>query len=159
MKKLLLAVSGGFALSMFLAVAASAGPALQMRLAADSPSDNAERMSYVTQHDGQSATMVLYVQKEVLLDDSMLKSAKAGTDQFGHAKIEITLNDAGKKRFEKVTRQNLHKKIAILIDGNVCQAPIIQSEISGGKMEIVGSFSKEEAKGLAKKLNDAAKRK
>lgn len=159
MKKLLLAALAGFGLSMFMAAAAWAEPVLQMRLVVDSPSDGAERMTYVTQWDEHSATNVLYVQKAVLLDESALKSAKAGTDAFGHAKIDITLNDAGAKRFAAVTRENLHKKLAIVIDGKIYQAPMIQHEISGGKAEIVGSFSKEEAKDLVKKLNEAAKHK
>jgi preprotein translocase subunit SecD len=159
MKKLLLAVLAGIGLSMFMAATASAGTVLQMRLADNKASDGAEQMSYVTQHDGDTSTTVLYVQKEVLLDDSMLKSAKAGTDSLGHPNINITLNDAGKKRFAEVTRENLHKKLAILIDGKIYTAPMIQQEITGGTAQISGSFSKEEAKDLAKKLNEAAKHK
>lgn len=156
MKKLLLAVSAGFAFSMFIAAAASAGPVLQMRLAGETASDGAEKMSYVTQYNQHSSTNVLYVQKAVLIGDSMLKSAKVGTDAFGHPEIELTFNEAGTKRFAEVTRQNIDKKLAIIINGEILQAPVIRMEISGGQAVIAGSFSKEEASDLVKKLNEAA---
>ncbi len=157
MKKLLLAVSAGFAFSMFMA-AASAGPVFQMRLAEDTASDGAERMSYTTHYDGHDVTNVIYVQKAVLIGDSMLKSAKVMTDAFGHSEIELTFNETGTKRFAEVTRQNIDKKLAIIINGEILQAPVIRMEISGGQAVISGSFSKEEASDLVKKLNDAAKK-
>ena len=100
-----------------------------------------------------------YVDKAVLLDQTALKSAKAGTDKRGYAKIDVTFTEAGAKSFADITRENLNKQLAIIVDGQVREAPRIASEISGGKAVITGSFSKQEAKDLAKKLNEAAKKK
>ena len=158
MKKSLIAVLVVVVFSMFIA-AASAGPILQFRSAADEPSDGAEKISFVTHHDGETVTQVLYVQKEVLLDETMLKSAKAGKDPMGRGMINLTFNESGAKKFAQVTRENLHKKLAILIDGNVCTVPTIQAEISGGTAVIAGDFSKAEVEDMVKKLNEAVKKK
>ena len=74
---------------------------------------------------------------------------------LGQATIQITFTDDGARQFAEVTRQNIHKRLAILINGQVCEAPIIQMEIRGGTAHIDGRFSKQEAKALAKKINDA----
>jgi preprotein translocase subunit SecD len=157
MKKTLFALLTVMGFSMFIA-AASAGPMLQFRSAAETPSDGAEKISSVTHRNGETVTQVWYVQKEVLLDESMLKSAKAGRDGMGHDIINLTFNDSGAKKLAVVTRENLHKTLALLIDGKVCTAPTIQSEISGGTAVITGDFSKAEVADMVKKLNEAVKK-
>jgi preprotein translocase subunit SecD len=142
-----------------LALAGPAQPVFQLRLADDVPSDNSERMTYVTHYDQHIVTHVFFVQKTVLLDETALKSAKPGKDARGGEIIDVTFTDAGTKKFAEVTRQNIHKHLAIIIDGQLCQAPIIQTEISGGKAQISGNFSNQEAKDLAKKISEAAKKK
>ena len=158
MKKSLIAVLCGVAFLMFT-TAASAGPMLQFRLAADKPSEGAEKMIRETLRNGEKVSEVYYVQKEVLLDETNLKSAEAATDARGHNQINLTFNEAGAKKFAEVTRQNVQKQLAILIDGKICQAPRILSEITHGTATISGDFSKDEVKDLVKKLNEAAKKK
>jgi preprotein translocase subunit SecD len=155
MKKLLMAALSGVAFLMFVA-AAEAGPVLQFRLATNAPSEGAEKMVQEYQRNGETVTQVLYVQREVLLDETMLKSASVGKDHFGHSQIDLTFNEAGKKKFAEVTRENLHKQLAVLIDGKIYTAPVIASEISAGKAVITGDYSEAEVKELAKRLNEAA---
>jgi SecD/SecF fusion protein len=98
----------------------------------------------------------LYVQKKVLLDQTDLKSASVITNQpAGKPWIQITFTDAGAKRFAKVTRQNIGKRLAIIIDGRLYSAPTIKSEIRGGKAEINGNFSGTEAQDLATRINQS----
>jgi preprotein translocase subunit SecD len=160
MKKSIIVVLAGVALSMFIS-AATAGPILQMRLVTDTAAGDCdcEDMT-VVQKDGDPVKKdVLHVLHKVLIDQTDLKSARVSTDHFGHPEIDIALNENGAKRFAEVTRTNLHKRLAIIIDGQLYSAPMIQSEIPGGRAVIVGDFSKDEAKELVKKLNEAVKSK
>jgi preprotein translocase subunit SecD len=127
----------------------------EMRLVADGSPDDAQRMTLVWQDpsSGQTKLEPLYLKKEVLLDQTALQSAQAVKNPMGKPQIELTLTDAGRKRFADVTRQNIGKRLAIVIDGRVCSAPVIQAEISGGKAEITGNFSEHEAQALAGKIN------
>jgi len=155
MKKSILPILTYLFASTAIAIAASTPPVFQMRLVLDTAASDSEPMTYVAHYQNHTHTNLLYVQKAILLDETALKSAKLGTAGLGWPVIEITFTDAGAKRFAEVTRQNIHKRLAIVIDGQLCEAPIIQTEISGGKAQISGSFSKKEAKDLAKKISDA----
>ncbi len=62
----------------------------------------------------------------------------------GKAEILISMNKEGTKLWESMTRENLGKSIAIVIDNRVFSAPKVQSEISGGKSVITGDFNEKE---------------
>jgi beta-lactamase regulating signal transducer with metallopeptidase domain len=132
----------------------------QMRLVVDAPADDAEKMIRLEKIPavGQVRQEEVYVQKSVLLDQTALQSAQLNTGPQGDRQIEITFTSAGRKEFAKVTREHLHQRLAIIIDGKLMTAPTIQSEISGGKCQITGSFSEAEAKALTAKLNAAIAR-
>lgn len=159
MKKIVTIISG--CLVGFAAVAAesSASQIFQMRLVADKPSSQTERMTVVGNRQGTEGKEVLYVQKAVLLDQTDLRSAAVNTNTPGGAPvIEITFTDSGAKRFSKVTRQNIGRRLAIVIDGQVYSAPVIRTEIVGGKGQISGSFSEQEARDLAAKISKALRK-
>jgi len=139
------------------AAQAPKAPVLQMRLVLDAPSDDADRMTLVSEKStgGQPHLETLYVQKQVLLDQAAVQSAKMASDPRGAPRIEIIFTDEGRKRFADVTRENLHKRLAIIVDGRIRCAPVIQMEISGGTAEISGAFTDQEAENLAQKINDA----
>jgi preprotein translocase subunit SecD len=126
-----------------------------MRLVLDAPSADSESMSYVTQSQNNIYTNVLNIEQTVLLDQTALKSAKPSTDALGQSVIDIIFTKSGTKRFAEVTRSNIHKRLAIIINGQVCEVAIIQTEISDGVAQISGGFSKQEVKYLAGKINDA----
>lgn len=63
--------------------------------------------------------------------------------------VELELNAKGANKFAKATEENLHKQIAIVYDGNVISAPVVQSVITEGKAQISGQDSMEEAERLA----------
>jgi hypothetical protein len=97
----------------------------------------------------------LYVRKTVLLDQTAVKSAKAVRDNLGKPQINVRFTDAGRKRLAEVTRQSIHQRLAMVLDGRLYAAPVIQSEITGGEAVISGNFSDQEADTLAQKINDA----
>jgi beta-lactamase regulating signal transducer with metallopeptidase domain len=130
----------------------------QIRLVVDAPADDAEKMIVLStnQANGQVRHQEHYVQKPVLLDQTALQSAKLIKGPQGDQQIEITFTSAGRKQFAEVTREHLHQRLAIIVEGKLLEAPVIQSEISGGKCQITGSFSEAEAKALAAEINAAA---
>jgi len=101
----------------------------------------------------------LRVSKEVLLDESHVKSAETRTDQrTGEAQIMVTLNNEGAARFAKATKENIGRRLAIVLNGQIVSAPRIAEAITGGKIMISGNFTEKEAQELARKLGGTGKR-
>jgi preprotein translocase subunit SecD len=134
----------------------SSSSVFQLRLVLDSPTSDSEQ---VTLSNKVGTAEILNLQKAILLDQTALKSANVQADKLGQPQIAITFTDDGAKRFAEITRESIGKRVAIIIAGRPCSAPVIRTEIPNGKAVIAGSFSKEEAKELAKKINDAAEKK
>lgn len=74
----------------------------------------------------------------------------------GEPYIDITFNDQGAKMFEDLTAQNIGKPIAIFLDGAPISIPVVRDKITGGKAQITGRFTPEEARLLAQRLNSGA---
>ena len=91
------------------------------------------------------------------LTGKYLKSAEVGFDQTTYKPlILLEFNDEGAKIFEELTGRNVGKRLAIYIDQMAISAPVVQQAISGGKAQITGNFTVEEAKELARNLNAGA---
>ncbi|HEY2012416.1 MAG TPA: hypothetical protein VGH38_02895 [Bryobacteraceae bacterium] len=137
-----------------LALAASNPSVFQIRSASDIPSADSEQMTYKSK-DGQ--TIPLYVQKEPLLDISAVHSAEMVRDVAGSPfNVKITFTPEGRERFAEATRQNVRKRIAVIIDGRVYAAPMIQSELTAPSITISGDIGTEQqATELAAKIQKA----
>ena len=97
------------------------------------------------------------MKKQTLLTGDLLTEAKVDIDQlYNEPAISIAFNNEGKKRFEQITGANVQKRLAIILDKNVYSAPVIKQKISGGKAQIEGAFSMEEAKDLANVLRSGS---
>ncbi len=83
--------------------------------------------------------------------DVQTATAKAGEDKMGNREysIELSLNEDGKEKFAKATRENINKPISIIYDGAEISSPIVQSEIPDGLAYISGNFTYESADNLA----------
>jgi preprotein translocase subunit SecD len=85
-----------------------------------------------------------------LLTGEFLTNAEVRIDsQFNRPYVALSFDDRGGKLFERITGENVKKRLAIVLDGNVYSAPVIQDRISGGNAVIEGQFTMEEAKDLA----------
>ena len=84
-----------------------------------------------------------------LLTGADLADARAVFDQFGRPQVSLTFTPEGAKKFEEVTRQNIGKRLAIVLDGRVYTAPVIRQAITGGQAVIEGLSSVEEASEIA----------
>ena len=90
------------------------------------------------------------VKKRAVLTGETLTSAEVRYDtQFNEPYVSISFNSYGAMVFRQVTRENVKKRLAIVLDDNVYSAPVIQEEIAGGQAQITGSFTTEEARDLA----------
>jgi len=152
---LLAAVCGG----TFLATKAAKPAVFQLRLVRETPAADTEEMIFlhkaVNAPDG-TFREVLHVQKRAAIDDKALKSASVMRDTITNdPEIRVTFTNEGAKRFAEVTRQNIGKHLAIVIEGKPYSAPIVLGEIPSGVLPISGPFTIDEALRIAAKLNEA----
>lgn len=90
------------------------------------------------------------VQKRSLLTGAYLTDAKVEIDsQYNEPYVSIKFDKKGARIFEKITEENVKKRLAIVLDDRVYSAPVIQEKIGGGEARITGSFTDEEARDLA----------
>lgn len=82
-----------------------------------------------------------------LLDGFSVENSQADAqDNSETAVIRLTFNEEGSALWAQATKENMLRPIAIVLDGEVCFAPVVQAEITSGKAMITGQFSKEEAR-------------
>lgn len=99
---------------------------------------------------GRRITVPILLKSKTLLTGGYLESAHVKiSDRFGEPYVAIKFNSQGAKDFDRITTENVKKRLAIVLDGTVHSAPVIQERISGGDAQITGAFSMDEAKDLA----------
>jgi len=90
------------------------------------------------------------VLKRALLTGEYLTDAKVEIDsQYNEPYVSISFDKKGARLFERVTEENVKKRLAIVLDNKVYSAPVIQEKIPGGQARITGSFTDAEARDLA----------
>jgi protein-export membrane protein SecD len=95
--------------------------------------------------------------KDTLLDGKHFRTATVTLDPSTNLPIvQITFDAEGAKLFQELTRDNVDKRIAIFVGGQLVSAPTVQTEIVGGTAIITGSRNFEEARTLAQALNTGA---
>ena len=88
------------------------------------------------------------------LEGDVITDARADFGQTSaYANVSMTMNAEGARDWQRITRDNIGKSIAIVLDGYVYSFPTVQNEIAGGNSQITGNFNVEEAKDLANTLN------
>lgn len=87
--------------------------------------------------------------KNALLDGDVIDDARQDFDQQGRPVVSMTMKAEAARKWGKITGSNIGNSIAIVLDDVVYSAPRVNGEINGGRSEISGSFSIEEAKDLA----------
>ena len=127
---------------------------LEIRMVDDSPTANAALaagtvpfgLERYTDRDGRP----LLLRRQVILTGENLQDAQPGRDQqTQQPSVNLTLDAKGARIFRDVTRNNINKRMAIVLfergKGEVVTAPVIRSEIPGGQVQITGSMSAQEA--------------
>ncbi len=104
----------------------------------------------VNRETGEVTKRPVLLKKQVLMTGQDLTEAKVSLgDRSPFPHVAITFNAAGAKQFEEITGANVKKRMAIILDGTVYSAPVIQERIAGGNAQISGNFSDAEARDLA----------
>ena len=87
------------------------------------------------------------------LEGDVITNAKDEFDQYGHPCVSMQMNSDGARRWAQLTKQNIGRAVAIVLDDAVYSAPRVNGEIAGGNSQITGNFSIEDTKDLANTLN------
>ncbi|MDH5542201.1 MAG: protein translocase subunit SecD [Nitrospinota bacterium] len=88
--------------------------------------------------------------KNALLTGESIEDADVRIDQsYNEPYVLLVFDSEGGRRFAEITEKNVNKRFAIILDGKVHSAPVIQERIGGGRAQISGGFSTEEAHDLA----------
>ncbi len=87
------------------------------------------------------------------LEGNVITTARDGFTQMGQPCVTMQMNSDGARRWAQLTKANINRAIAIVLDNSVYSAPRVNGEISGGNSEITGNFTIEETKDLANTLN------
>ena len=86
------------------------------------------------------------------LEGDVVTDARDEYDQFNKPCVSMSMNTEGARRWAQLTKQNIGREIAIVLDGYVYSAPRVNGEITGGNSQITGNFTPELTKDLANVL-------
>ncbi len=103
----------------------------------------------VERDTGREYRIPYLVKKRVMLTGDVLSDARVSIGQFNDPYVSITFDAKGGREFERITGENVKKRMAIVLDNTIYSAPVIQERISGGRAQITGTFSTQEANDLA----------
>ena len=95
----------------------------------------------------------LLVKKKADLSGERVSSAGASYERDGWV-VHLRFDSEGAKQFGNITAAHVHHRFAIVLDGVIQSAPVIQDAIYGGDAQITGRFTEEEARGLASVLEN-----
>jgi preprotein translocase subunit SecD len=98
----------------------------------------------------------VYLLGETYVTGKSLKDAKTTFDNLGRPVVTLEFDKEGAGKFDQATAANVGRQIAIVLDGKVISAPVVQERISGGNAQISGNFTTAEAQRLAIMLRAGA---
>ena len=103
----------------------------------------------VERDTGREYRIPYLVKKRVMLTGDVLSDARVSIGQFNDPYVSITFDGKGGREFDRITSENVKKRMAIVLDNTIYSAPVIQERISGGRAQITGTFTTQEANDLA----------
>jgi preprotein translocase subunit SecD len=103
----------------------------------------------VERDTGREYRIPYLVKKRVMLTGDVLSDARVAIGQFNDPYVSITFDGKGGREFERITSENVKKRMAIVLDNTIYSAPVIQERIAGGRAQITGTFTTQEANDLA----------
>jgi preprotein translocase subunit SecD len=106
---------------------------------------------------GRVSKSPIVLRKRALMTGDTITDAKVSRGgQFGNPYVLVTFDSRGARQFADLTSRNVKRRLAIVLDGKVQSAPVIQEAITGGEASITGNFTMAEAKDLAVVLRSGA---
>lgn len=98
---------------------------------------------------GREYRIPYLVKKRVMLTGDVLSDARVSIGQFNDPYVSITFDAKGGREFDRITGENVKKRMAVVLDNTIYSAPVIQERITGGRAQITGTFTTQEANDLA----------
>ncbi|MBU0984065.1 MAG: hypothetical protein KKA42_09360 [candidate division Zixibacteria bacterium] len=129
-------------LSVLLLAGCSDRVTMEFRLADDAPGDGLTGMALAG--GGQT----FYLNENIMFSNEDVVAATVPGDG-DHPFVELTFSDDAAVRLAQFTEENIGRRVAMIIDGELLAAPIIQAPITAGKAVITGDFTREEAERIA----------
>lgn len=114
-----------------------------------SPDDEILFERVVNEETGAVTKTPFLVKKAVVLSGDLLSDAQVSIGEFNTPYVSLTFDSEGARLFEKITGENIQRRLAIVLDQHVYSAPVINEKISGGRAQISGTFTHQEASDLA----------
>ncbi len=100
--------------------------------------------------NGKSFRQPYLLKKRVELSGSEVADARVSIDsRYGEYAVTLKFTSKGARIFDRLTKEHVGERFAIILEGTVNSAPVIRERISGGTAQITGSFTPEEARALA----------
>ncbi|MEW6683081.1 MAG: protein translocase subunit SecD [Nitrospirota bacterium] len=103
----------------------------------------------VTAEEGPVSKRPYLVKERAVMTGESLQDALVTIGEFNEPQVSITFDGAGAAQFERITSENVRKRLAIVLDDSIYSAPVIQERIGGGRAQISGAFTMDEANDLA----------
>jgi len=104
---------------------------------------------------GDASTVYYLVKKVAAVTGQDLRNARASVDENNRPAVSFTLSNEGGRKFGKVSGENIGRQLAIILDGRVQSAPVLESKINS-EGRITGSFTPEEVQNLSLILRSGA---
>ncbi len=122
--------------------------------------DNLEVL-YQQEYDPETKRVIrktpVVVEKRTMMTGDYIADARVRfNSRFGEPYVALEFSPQGAKLFDRITAENVKRRLAIVLDNHVYSAPVIQERISGGKAQITGHFTAQEARDLAIVLRSGA---
>jgi preprotein translocase subunit SecD len=105
---------------------------------------------------GRGEDNAVYLLGQAYVTGKDLVTAGVTQDELGKQAVSLEFNGEGSTAFENATAANIDRQIAIVLDGTVISAPVVRAKITGGRAQISGNFTYDEARGLAVMLRAGA---
>jgi SecD/SecF fusion protein len=113
------------------------------------PGDEIALWKRVDEATGGVYTVPVLLDKRTLMTGNAIATARVAVGRFNRPYVALSLNSAGARLFDRITQDNVGRQLAIILDGVVQSAPVIEERISGGEAQITGAFTDTEASDLA----------
>ncbi|WP_165177368.1 protein translocase subunit SecD [Desulfovibrio sp. ZJ369] len=98
---------------------------------------------------GTQKEELIALEKDAMLTGEDVADARPAFDNMNKSYVTLNFNARGARIFERVTTENVGRRMAIVLDGKVYSAPVIRERIGGGRASISGNFTTAEAQDLA----------
>jgi SecD/SecF fusion protein len=113
------------------------------------PGDEIALWKRADEATGRVYTVPILLEKRTLMTGNAISTARVAVGRFNRPYIALSLNAGGARLFDRITGENVGRQLAIVLDGVVQSAPVIEERISGGEAQITGTFTDTEASDLA----------